>query len=228
MKKKTARRILWLAVLALAAGCSQRYELVRLEIPEKASISLDGYDRVCFVDFALTFSEPGYDPQPQIRKYFTEELPVYIAKPITMLTMPVANLSAGVSVANTWDNNLPRQTLLLWQRLFGLQPQTLVITGSGAITVKNTSIIRETRDTLGRRRGGFVTQQFWNADLKMQLIDAGTWKVVFEEKQTEKFSAESESPAQFNISSQLNKLGEKLILALQKRKRFQERYLLLK
>ncbi len=211
-----------MGLIVFSAACSTSYVLVRMEQSEKDSIGLDRFDQVYFLDFAQQLSEKSYDPQEQIRRYFTCDFAAAIGRKIVTVTLPgwerirTAGSPAGFSFPDA----------VFFKKLLAAYPKALFLTGQLGIDMKTTSIIQEVHDERGKRKNTFVPKQLWNADAKVVLIESDSGKMVVEKSHSEKTTIENLFTLRYQLGLLLDRLGEKLLPDLQKKKRFQERYIL--
>jgi hypothetical protein len=215
-------KLLPLLGLIVFSACNTSYVPVRVELPEKDSIDLDRFEQVYFLDFVQHFSEKNYDPQEQIRRYFTYDFSAAIGRKIVTLTLPdwdrirMTGSPAGFSFPGA----------VFFQKLLAAYPKALFLTGQLGIDMKTTSIIQEVHDDQGKRKNAFVSKQLWNADAKVVLIESDSGKIVVEKSHSEKTTIDNLFVLRYQFGLLLDRLGDKLLPDLQKKKRFQERYIL--
>ena len=211
-----------LGVLVLCAACSDSYTRLQLELPEKDTVGLDRFEQVYFLDFLQNLSDKNYYPQPQIRRFFIYDFAAAIGRKIVPLTLPDwdrmrnGNSPAGFS----FNDNI------FFQKLLAAHPKSLILTGQLGVDMKATSIIQEVRDDRGKKKNAFVTQKLWNADAKIVLIESDTGKTILEKSHSEKTTLENVFVLRYQFGQLLDRLGDKLMPELQRKKRFQERYIL--
>jgi hypothetical protein len=193
-----------------------------LELPEKDTVGLDRFEQVYFLDFLQNLSDKNYDPQPQIQRFFIYDFAAAIGRKIVPLTLPDwdrmrnGNSPAGFS----FNDNI------FFQKLLAAHPKSLILTGQLGVDMKATSIIQEVRDDRGKKKNAFVTQKLWNADAKIVLIESDTGKTILEKSHSEKTTLENVFVLRYQFGQLLDRLGDKLMPELQRKKRFQERYIL--
>jgi len=115
---------------------------------------------------------------------------------------------------------------IFFQKLLAAHPKSLILTGQVGVDMKATSIIQEVRDDRGKKKNAFVTQKLWNADAKIVLIESDTGKTILEKSHSEKTTLENVFVLRYQFGQLLDRLGDKLMPELQRKKRFQERYIL--
>jgi len=212
----------WLGVIVFSAACNNSYVPVQVEMPQKDSIGLDRFEQVYFLDFAQHLSEKNYDPQEQIRRYFIYDFSATIGRKIVTLTLPdwdrirMAGSPAGFSFPDA----------VFFKKLLAAYPKALFLTGQLDVDMKTTSIIQEVPDDRGKKKNAFVSKQLWNADAKVVLIESDSGRIIVEKSHTEKTTIENLFALRYQLGLLLDRLGDKLLPDLQKRKRFQERYIL--
>lgn len=212
----------WLGVIVFSAACNNSYVSVQVEMPQKDSIGLDRFEQVYFLDFAQHLSEKNYDPQEQIRRYFIYDFSATIGRKIVTLTLPdwdrirMAGSPAGFSFPDA----------VFFKKLLAAYPKALFLTGQLDVDMKTTSIIQEVPDDRGKKKNAFVSKQLWNADAKVVLIESDSGRIIVEKSHMEKTTIENLFALRYQLGLLLDRLGDKLLPDLQKRKRFQERYIL--
>lgn len=211
-----------LGIIVFSASCSTSYIPVQVEMPGKDSIGLDRFEQVYFLDFVQHLSEKNFNPQEQIRRFFTNDFSSVIGRKIVMLTLPdwdrirMAGSPAGFSFPDAF----------FFKKLLAAYPKALFLTGQLAIDLKTTSIIQAVPDDRGKKKNAFVSKQLWNADAKVVLIESDSGKIVAEKSHSEKTTIEDLFSLRYQLGLLLDRLGDKLLPDLQKKKRFQERYIL--
>jgi len=211
-----------LGLIVFFTACNASYVPVLVELHEKDSIGLDRFEQVYFIDFVQHLSEKNYDPQEQIRRYFIYDFAAAIGRKIVTLTLPdwdrirMASSPEGFSFPGA----------VFFRKLLAAYPKALFLTGQLEIDVKTTSIIQEVHDDQGKRKNAFVSKQLWNADAQVVLIESDSGKIVVEKSHSEKTTIEDLFALRYQLGLLLDRLGDKLLPDLQKKKRFQERYIL--
>ena len=195
---------------------------LQLEMPEKDVIGLERFEQLYFLDFLQNLSDKNYDPQPQIRRFFTYDFATAIGRKIVPLTLPdwdrIRNESSPAGFS--FNDNV------FFQKLLAAHPKALILTGQLGVDMKATSIIQAVRDDQGKKKNAFVTQKLWNADAKIVLIESDTGKTILEKSHSEKTTLENVFVLRYQFGQLLDRLGDKLMPELQRKKRFQERYIL--
>jgi hypothetical protein len=215
-----------LALLATAA-CSTVNEMVPVKLPDRDVVRLDNFNQIHYVDFLSSIS--GYeakDLQLELRRYVQKDLAAALGKPVQPLEAPywpeVKQVLERCHMADGFVFNDNRY----FANLFQSHPASLFLLGKLKIDVKTVSTIGEVRDAAGHKRNDFIQKQIWQMEMKMQLIDSDSGRPLLENDFKEKLDLND--PAAFQLSSLFDRAFNRLTIAVQRREKPQQRYILYK
>ncbi|NIM12835.1 MAG: hypothetical protein GTO45_29890 [Candidatus Aminicenantes bacterium] len=188
-----------------AGGGSNRVE-VRIEVQDPYAVDYDKYDKIIYKDLALESDIKNYNPDKEIKYFFLTDLPKVVEKDV-----------------EHWDSEKHGD--------LSSRTDTLVISGTLKIEIKERSKIQEVTDTSdegsGKKKRAFVTIQHWNMKLTVTLKDAADGTEIFNEEFNEKLADADPKSAKFNFEKVFYKITNRLSRKLTKSKRMQRRYILL-
>ncbi len=112
-------------------------------------------------------------------------------------------------------------------------PNAYVISGQLVFSIKDRSVLRKVRDDSGKKKKGFVSIQNWSLNLEvivrdMSNLDAsGQGKVLFKKNYDSRLREADPEKAEYNFKALFNKVTDRFLKEISRRKRYEKRTLLL-
>jgi hypothetical protein len=196
---------LMLFMASCAGGSSNRVE-VRIEVRDPNAVDFDKYDKIIYKDLTVESDIKNYNPEKEIAYFFLADLRKVFEKDV-----------------EHWDSEKHGD--------LSSRTDTLVISGTMKIGVKERSKIQEVTDTSdegsGKKKRAFVTIQHWDVKLTVTLKDAADGTEIFSEEFNEKLADADPKSPKFNFEKVFYKITNRLARKLTRSKRMQRRYILL-
>lgn len=225
MKSKLA---LLLLLALLGAACAENVVTVSIPFAEKKMADFSAYKDIFFIDFICDVPDAGFAAGPEIARVFTEEIPFAAGKKIVRLDPENWAMIRGLLQRYRLSVDIQYENSVFFQKVFQAHPKALFFAGKLKLAIKKMGVVKETRDEAGNRKNAYETVQLWEMEMKVELIEGGSGKVLWQETYAEKAEPGPETTAQFNFNNLLARVTAKLTAALQPRKAIQERFILSK
>jgi hypothetical protein len=203
----TAAALFVFGMALLFSGCGSgignRLE-VTLELPDPHSINFDKYEKILYKGVTLESVPKGYDPTPEIKSFFLEDLGRVIEKKVEQ-----------------WDREKHGEMV---------PDGLLVISGNLKISVKSRSKIEDVKgEGKGKKKKGkkqFVTVQHWDMTMTLELKDASAGKAIFKEDFKAKLANADPETLKFNFENLFFKVTTRFVKKVTRTKKMQRRHLL--
>jgi len=183
--------------------------------------TLEGVEKISFLDFALTLSDPAYDPLTQIRDYITVDFASFVKKQIVPVSLAGWEAKRKGGEISFTDEEYFKTLLAPFSK-------DIILTGSIKVVSRTTSVIRTVSDPQGGKKNAFVNQQLWDVDAQIVFLSAATGKVILQHPLKENITWEEKVSSRFQYERVLEKLTERMVFDFQKRRKRENRYLILR
>jgi len=220
MKRKKIKLLLLTVIIILFSSCAtNEYRKLRIEIPEKAVVNLDGFQEIIITDFLVEKEPDDININKELKDYFTFELKKNIEKTVTQKDLAIEN-EACFKNEDFWKQALPEKA------------ETLVLTGKAQYSqeVRKALLEREKKqhETPFRSELKLAQRKFYTLTLDIYLIDIQTGKIIFQRKFDETKNYENPNQtAYFAFFDLMQNVKKKFFLNILGEEKLQERYLIL-
>lgn len=225
---KRSKLLLLLLPALLAAACSDSFAPVTLPYTPRGVADFTAYSDLFFIDFVCDVPDMGFDAGAEVRRIFIEEIPYAVDKDVVRLVPEHWDAILGILQRYRLAVDIRYEDSVFFQRVFQAHPKALFFAGKLKLDTKKMGVIKEVRDELGNRKNAYETEERWEMDLQVLLIDGDGSRVLWQDTFAEKGEPVPGATAHFRFNHMLAKLAARLTTALQPRKVLQERFILSK
>ena len=193
-------------ILLVTASCSSssNHVVVRIPVQLQSQVNFEKPGKIFYQALTLENLPGKYDPRPLLDEFFIDEFAKIIDKKVEPLEK---------------EKN---------QERLNKHPDAMLISGKIVLDIKDRSIIKKIKDKSGKKGKGFVSIQHWEMNMEILLTLPSTNKTLHKKTYTGNIKEAEPGKIDFNFKSLFNDLTDSFIKEVTKKKKFEERILLLK
>jgi len=204
--------ILITIALILTVSCSQlNFITVRIKLDSQDKFNLSDYEKILYHPFSISPPFTHYKPEPTVLKFFMGDFAKAINEDVTQTEM-------------VNDYFIDKVTFLSEAQKY---PNSIIILGKINIKVDKRSVIKEQESNSGKQKK-FVQIQHWNMTTEISIIETDSGKEIYNNKFTQKMANADPKTVKFNFDAQFFKTMDQFIQSIEKVKKTQKRFLLIK
>jgi len=219
-REKTKRNKLFLLLgLLFFLSCNTGEHLkLRIEIPRKAPIQLDGFDELVVTNFLVKEEAEDFDMNKELSDFFSAELGQKLEQKISSKVL-------------SFENEEVFHNKEFWQALFSDLKGAVLFTGSLEYTQETRKAIKSIEkrqfETPFPEESRIDARKFYSLNLRIYLIDAQTGEALYERdfKESKSYKNPNQT-AHFAFVDLIQAVKDKLFRQLLGEEQVQERYLI--
>ena len=223
MKTRTKRRksssfILLLGILFLISCGTGEHIRMRIELPRKTPIDLQGFEEISITNFLVKEDVEGFDPSKELADYFTEEF-----------SQKIKNKISSTKVTPQSEDVF--QDKSFWQKVLPDKKATLLFTGN----LEYTEEIRKAIKSAKKRQfeqpfpeeSRIEERRFYSLSLRIFFIDSQSGEALYTRsfKESKAYKNPNQT-AYFAFYDMLVNVRDKLFRQILGEEQTQERYLI--
>lgn len=219
-REKTKRNKLFLLLgLLFFLSCSSGEHLkLRIEIPRKAPVQLDGFDELVVTNFLVKKEAEDFDMNKELSDFFSAELGQKLEQKISSKVL-------------TFENDEVFHNKEFWQALFPDRKGSVLFTGSLEYTQETRKAIKSLEkrqfETPFPEESRIDARKFYSLNIQIYIIDPQTGEALFEKdfKESKSYKNPNQT-AHFAFIDLIQAVKDKLFRQLLGEEQVQERYLI--
>ncbi len=204
--------IIVIIALFAFASCSDNHIMVRIPVHKSNTVELDDYEQILVTDFDRSITPDSFKPEISLKEFFLDDFAKFINRKVEYIKI---------------DEPTKKESENL-KAFLAEHPKTLLITGKITVEIKETSIIKETKNKYGDKIKSFVKIKNWSIAMNINLYDSTTGSTIRSFNLSDQLKDDEGQEDKYNYNSIFNKVTDKFIRSITNKTIMQRRYLLLK
>ncbi len=204
--------ILATAILLTSASCSDNHIQIRIPVQKSEIVDLDKYEKFLVTDFDISITPDTYKPQVLPKEFFLDDFAKYINKKVEYSKVDETTVKEPENLKEFLTNH----------------PDALLIAGTMAVEIKETSVIKEIKNKFGDKIKSFVKIKNWSIEMDIDLYDSNSGAKIRSFNLKNQLKDNEGLEDNYNYNAVFNNVTDKFIRSVTRKNIMQRRYLLLR
>ena len=203
---------LTVVILMTSISCSDNHIQLRIPVQKSEYVDLDLYEKILVTDFKTEVTPDTFKPGTMPKDFFLDDFSKYINKKVEYLKVDETNVK---------DPETLKKFLLE-------HPDSLLVTGAMGVEIKETSVIKETKNKFGDKIKSFVKIKNWSIKLDIDLFESNNGTKIRSFTFKNQLKDNEGLKDSYNYNAVFNNVTDKFIRSISSKDVMQRRYLLLR